>query len=214
MLRQPLTDPVPARVPFARLAHLRATPSGRRWLDLGSVLVLALAYYVAAKLGLKLAYLDGAVTALWPPVGVGIAALVLLGPRQWPGVVIGDLLVADFSTPLGTVVGQTAGNTLEVLVAAVLLRRLARADVAMDRVRRRVRAGRGVRGRDPGQRVLRDGVAAARRRHPRRRVRRGVADVVAVGLLRRARGHPAAARVGRPAVPRLGRVSCSRARHC
>jgi integral membrane sensor domain MASE1 len=35
-------------------------------------------YYVAAKLGLKLAYLDGAVTALWPPVGVGIAALVLM----------------------------------------------------------------------------------------------------------------------------------------
>src|SRR3954447_2115901 len=50
--------------------------------------------HVAAKLGLKLAYLDGAVTALWPPVGVGIAALVLLGPRYWPGVLIGDLLVA------------------------------------------------------------------------------------------------------------------------
>jgi hypothetical protein len=44
MLRQPLTDRVPARVPFARLARLRATPSGRRWLDLGSVLLLALAY--------------------------------------------------------------------------------------------------------------------------------------------------------------------------
>jgi PAS domain S-box-containing protein len=134
MLRQPLTDPVPARVPFARLARLRATPSGRRWLDVGSVLLLALAYYVAAKIGLRLAYLDGAVTALWPPVGVGIAALVLYGPRLWPGVVIGDLLVADFSTPFGTVMGQTAGNTLEVVVAAVLLRRLTRGRVAMDRV--------------------------------------------------------------------------------
>jgi signal transduction histidine kinase len=99
------------------------------------VVLLAGAYYVAAKLGLKLAYLDGAVTALWPPVGVGIAALVLLGPRYWPGVVIGDLLVADFSTPLGTVAGQTLGNTLEVVVGTVLLRRLAGADVAMDRVR-------------------------------------------------------------------------------
>jgi signal transduction histidine kinase len=99
------------------------------------VVLLGAAYYIAAKLGLKLAYLDGAVTALWPPVGVGIAALVLLGPRYWPGIVIGDLLVADFSTPLGTVAGQTLGNTLEVLVGTVLLRRLVGAGVAMDRVR-------------------------------------------------------------------------------
>src|SRR4051795_4157679 len=100
-----------------------------------AVVALAAVYYVAAKLGLKLAYLDGAVTALWPPVGVGIAGLVLLGPRYWPGVLIGDLLVADFSSPFGTVVGQTAGNTLEVLVGALLLRRLAGAGVAMNRVR-------------------------------------------------------------------------------
>jgi signal transduction histidine kinase len=99
------------------------------------VLLLAVAYYAAAKLGLRLAYLDGAVTAVWPPVGVGMAALVLFGPRLWPGVLLGDLMVADLSTPLGTVMGQTAGNTLEVLVAALLLRRLAGSDVAMNRVR-------------------------------------------------------------------------------
>jgi signal transduction histidine kinase len=99
------------------------------------VVLLAGAYYGAAKLGLELAYLHGAVTALWPPVGVGIAALVLFGPRLWPGVLLGDLLVGDFSTPMGTVMGQTAGNTLEVLAGALLLRRLAGADVAMNRVR-------------------------------------------------------------------------------
>jgi integral membrane sensor domain MASE1 len=75
-------------------------------------------YYGAARAGLRLAYLNGAVTALWPPVGVGIAALVLGGLRLWPGVVIGDLLVGDFSTPLGTVLGQTVGNTLEVVIGA------------------------------------------------------------------------------------------------
>ena len=37
---------------------------------------------------------------------------------------IGDLLVGDYSTPMGTVLGQTVGNTLEVVVAALLLRRL------------------------------------------------------------------------------------------
>ena len=134
MLRHPLSDSVPARVPFARFAGMRATPRGRRWLDVGSVALLAVAYYVAAKIGLRLAYLDGAVTALWPPVGVGIAALVLYGPRLWPGIVIGDLLVADFSTPFGTVIGQTVGNTLEVVIAAVLLRRLTRGRIALDRV--------------------------------------------------------------------------------
>jgi hypothetical protein len=32
-----------------------------------AVVALAAVYYGAAKLGLRLAYLDGAVTALWPP---------------------------------------------------------------------------------------------------------------------------------------------------
>ncbi|MEA2382094.1 MAG: hypothetical protein QOH72_2065 [Solirubrobacteraceae bacterium] len=127
--------PMTLRAPLdRRLAELRATPGGRRWLDAGAVVLLAALYYAAAKIGLRLAYLNGAVTALWPPVGVGIAALVLYGPRLWPGIVIGDLLVGDFSTPFGTVVGQTVGNTLEVVVAALLLRRLTNGRPAMDRV--------------------------------------------------------------------------------
>jgi PAS domain S-box-containing protein len=134
MLQEPVTHPLSRRTAFDRIAALRATPNGRHWVYAGSVLVLAGAYYVAAKIGLRLAYLDGAVTALWPPVGVGIAALVLYGTRLWPGIVIGDLLVGDFSTPFGTVMGQTVGNTLEVVVAAILLRRLTNRTPAMDRV--------------------------------------------------------------------------------
>ena len=92
-------------------------------------------YWLSAKAGLQLAYLHGTVTALWPPVGVGIAALVLYGPRLWPGIFVGDLLVGDYSTPLGTVLGQTAGNTLEVVVAAVIFRRLAQGRTDLGRVR-------------------------------------------------------------------------------
>jgi signal transduction histidine kinase len=124
-ISRPTTDP--------RLAHWRPPADAARYA--AGVVLVGGAYYVAAKIGLRLAYLDGAVTALWPPVGVGIAALVLFGPRLWPGVVLGDLLAGDYSTPLGTVLGQTAGNTLEVLVGALLLRRLAGPAVAMDRVR-------------------------------------------------------------------------------
>ena len=89
-----------------------------------SVALVAGAYYVAGRLGLELAYLDGAVAALWPPAGLGLAVLFLYGVRLWPGIAIGDLLLADFSTPLGTVLGQTVGNTLSLVVAALLLRRL------------------------------------------------------------------------------------------
>src|SRR5436190_8323518 len=118
----------------AQLASWRSTRAGRLMLLGVSIAVVAALYYAAAKIGLRLAYLHGTVTALWPPVGVGIAALVLYGPRLWPGIVIGDLLVGDFSTPLGTVLGQTVGNTLEVIVAALLLRRLTGGRTGLDRV--------------------------------------------------------------------------------
>jgi signal transduction histidine kinase len=89
-----------------------------------AVALVACAYYLAGRLGLELGYLDGAVTAVWPPAGLGLAVLFLYGVRLWPGIVIGDLLLADFDTPLGTVLGQTVGNTLALVVAALLLRRL------------------------------------------------------------------------------------------
>ena len=92
-------------------------------------------YWVAAKGGLQLAYLHGTVAALWPPVGVGMALLVLYGLSLWPGIVLGDLAVADFSQPAGTVLGQTIGNTLEVVIAAILFYRLAEGRTQFGRVR-------------------------------------------------------------------------------
>ena len=64
---------------------------------------------------------------MWLPVGVGIAFLYLAGIQFWPGVVIGDLLVNDYSKlPFGSALGQTFGNLLEVLVATLLLQAFAR----------------------------------------------------------------------------------------
>ncbi|MBD0283119.1 MAG: MASE1 domain-containing protein [Thermoleophilaceae bacterium] len=116
--------------------RLAALPGGRRRrvaLYAGSVALVACAYYLAGRIGLELAYLDGAVAAMWPPAGLGLAVLFLYGVRLWPGIVIGDLLLADFSTPLGTVLGQTVGNTLALVAAALLLRRLAGGRGALDR---------------------------------------------------------------------------------
>jgi signal transduction histidine kinase len=95
---------------------------------------VALGYYVAGRIGLELAYLNGAVAALWPPAGFGLAVLVLYGVRLWPAIVIGDLFLGDYSAPLGTVLGQTVGNTVALVVAALLLRRLTGGRCGLDRV--------------------------------------------------------------------------------
>ena len=60
--------------------------------------------------------------------------LFLGGVRLWPGIVIGDLLLGDFSTPLATVVAQTVGNTLALVVAALVLRRLTGGRGELERV--------------------------------------------------------------------------------
>src|SRR6185437_11929963 len=45
----------------------------------------------------------------------------------WPGVLVGDLLANDYTAlPIGSALGQTVGNVLEVVLAAWLLRRLDR----------------------------------------------------------------------------------------
>jgi signal transduction histidine kinase len=96
--------------------------------------VVALGYYVAGRIGLELAYLNGAVAALWPPAGFGLAVLVLYGIRLWPAIVIGDLFLGDFSTPLGTVLAQTFGNTVALVAAALLMRRLTAGRCGLERV--------------------------------------------------------------------------------
>ena len=199
----------------SHLESWRSTRAGRLMLLAVSIGLLAALYYAAAKIGLRLAYLHGTVTALWPPVGVGIAALVLYGTRLWPGIVIGDLLVGDYSTPMGTVLGQTIGNTLEVVVAALILRRLIGARTGLERVGDVFALVAAAAVGTLDQRELRRHLAAPRRRHPVRPVRRGLADVVAVGLRGRARGHAADPHLGDAGMARVRRAgSCSRVPRC
>src|SRR4051812_27516645 len=106
------------------VARWRGTRRGRLALYVAAVALVALAYYLAGRIGLELAYLNGAVAALWPPAGLGLAVLFLGGVRLWPGVVIGDLWLGDFSTPFATVLAQTVGNTIALVVAVLVLRRL------------------------------------------------------------------------------------------
>jgi signal transduction histidine kinase len=103
------------------------------------VLLLAAAYYGAAKLGQTLRY-TASVSAIWPPAGLGIGALYLWGLRWWPGVLLGeivvngDLLLDDGTFPIGSLLGQQTGNMAEIIVGALLLRRLIGPNAAMDRI--------------------------------------------------------------------------------
>src|SRR4051795_401228 len=77
---------------------------------LAGVVVVAAAYYLPGRIGVELSYLEGAGGALCAPAGRRLAVLFLYGVRLWPGIVIGDLLLGGYSTPLGTGLGQTVGN--------------------------------------------------------------------------------------------------------
>ena len=43
------------------------------------IAVLALVYFVMAKVGLLFAVIDGVITLFWPPSGIALAALLLFG---------------------------------------------------------------------------------------------------------------------------------------
>ena len=114
----------------------RAALSRERWLYAAKVAGVAAAYYGSAKLGLSLAFETGSVTAVWPPTGIALAALVLWGYRVWPGVALGALLANAWTgVPALAVLGIATGNTLEALAGAYLLRRFADFRPFLERVR-------------------------------------------------------------------------------
>jgi integral membrane sensor domain MASE1/anti-sigma regulatory factor (Ser/Thr protein kinase) len=114
----------------------RGSSARERGLYAAKVVGVAAAYYGSAKLGLGLAFMTGNVTAVWPPTGIALAALVLWGYRIWPGVAIGALLANSWTgIPVYAVVGITAGNTLEALVGTYLLRRVGGFRPSLERVR-------------------------------------------------------------------------------
>src|SRR4051794_3074609 len=120
-----LSPPAPSGIAPTRFASAVAVrTTGAR---LGGMAVLALVYYGSARVGDTLGFSGAIASIVWLPVGVGAAFLTIGGLSFWPGALIGDLLANDYShLPFSGQVGQTAGNLLEVLVIAVIVRRLVR----------------------------------------------------------------------------------------
>src|SRR6266480_7218722 len=98
--------------------------------------LLAAVYFVAGKLGLRLAFVNISASSVWPPTGIALAACILWGYGVCPGIFAGAFLV-NITTQgtAATCLGIAAGNTLEALVGAVLITRYAGGCRAFDRPR-------------------------------------------------------------------------------
>jgi integral membrane sensor domain MASE1 len=110
------------------------------------VVIVAAAYYVTGELGLLLAIPPGYATAIWPPSGIALAAVLICGSWVWPGVVLGSVLVnigTSFDTTsilalltsvaLPTSIG--VGAALQAVVGACLVRRFVGFPGALNRER-------------------------------------------------------------------------------
>jgi len=92
------------------------------WSYAAGVLLVAVAYYTAAKLGLRLALVGRNITPFWPPTGIAVVAFLVLGRSVWPGVALAALVVnLPITTGVLPAAATAAGNTLAPLVAATLL---------------------------------------------------------------------------------------------
>ncbi|MEU0370168.1 MASE1 domain-containing protein [Streptomyces sp. NPDC006283] len=87
------------------------------------ILVFAAVYYGAARIGLLQQLVRGQVTPLWPPTGVALAGLLVLGLRIWPGIALGAFLVnVSLGPSVVSVLAIAAGNTVAPVCAYLMLR--------------------------------------------------------------------------------------------
>ena len=87
---------------------------------------VAVAYLLGGKLGLEFGSLHAIATAVWPPSGIALAAVLIVGPRVWPGIFLGAIVASE--TAAGTLTTSmviAAGNTLEALCGGYLVNRFA-----------------------------------------------------------------------------------------
>src|SRR5881296_1116460 len=93
-------------------------------------------YFAAGKIGLSLAFVHASATAVWPPTGIALAALLLYGFPVWPAIFLGAFLVnITTAGSVATSIGIATGNTLEGLLGAYLVNRFAHGRNAFDHPR-------------------------------------------------------------------------------
>lgn len=102
--------------------------------DALALVALCGVYFVAGKLGLKLAFVHASATAVWPSTGIALFAFLIFGYRVWPVIFTGAFLVnLTTAGSVATSISIAAGNTLEGVVGCYLVTRFAGGQRAFDR---------------------------------------------------------------------------------
>ena len=111
---------------------------------------VAAAYFAAARVGFLLDLEPGFASSIWPAAGIGSAALLVWGPRLWPGVLIGsflfnwwlsDLLLAEMpgtartADDIAVALAIAGGVALQALFCASLSRPVLRSGRVLTSVR-------------------------------------------------------------------------------
>lgn len=96
------------------------------------LLAIAIIYYITAKLGQYLAIPPGFITPVYPPSGIALAAMLLLGYRVWWGIWVAALVAAAWplwantgiaSMAIASGVGIATGSVLQAAVGTFLIKR-------------------------------------------------------------------------------------------
>ena len=113
-------------------AFPRESATGNSWVESA---VITVAYIVIARSALRFETVGHFAALVWPASGLAISAVLGRGPRLAPAIWVGAFVanVWNGATPL-VASGIACGNTLEAVVALLLLRRVKGFDLALARI--------------------------------------------------------------------------------
>ena len=101
------------------------------WVAL-AVLLASAGYYVGGLIGLSVRFPPSGISIIWPPNAILLAALLLAAPRTWGWYLLAALvthlhLVTYFQpgVPASVMLVQFAGNAIQAIVGAIMVRRWA-----------------------------------------------------------------------------------------
>src|SRR5262249_50998827 len=101
--------------------------------DVVTLIIVGIAYFALADLGLRFASINPSATPIWAPTGLAMAAVLLWGPRIAPAIFVGAFLINQLTAGSAlTSLAIACGNTLEALIAGYLVRNWADGEQVFD----------------------------------------------------------------------------------
>lgn len=102
------------------VARRSAEESGLRYVLVNTI--MAVVYVAAARLVLQWGILGSNFPLLWPPSGIALAAVLVMGYRVWPGLAVGSFITALLAgSPPVVALLSAVGNPLEAVTGAYLV---------------------------------------------------------------------------------------------